>query len=764
MSIKDFHIVKTELYDPDMMEYITKDHTSFSKSMLKTLSNYRNKRSFGNQVEVVYHYGKDCEENKIGRLYVKNNIGLQSFPRDIRNSLIEKFYWDIDMENCHYNLMVKMASDWNIPVENIKYYCEHRNECLKEVSPDRDIAKVAFLKVAYGGLIKLHDPEFKDEYGEPTGDLSRLKRIEKETNMLFDECYNRKKDEYKKLLVNKTNKKITCFALYCQTEERKCLLHLDEFFTINNRQVDILIHDGLEVRKLNNEKFFPEELLRGGEEYIKKMTGYNVKLVCKSFDKIYKPSIREKNAIRDALACKLFVKLIGNSICMENDVIYYFCEKTGLWSNKEKNFLYYCEKFDKELTFQTDTGKDIYYGSNYKNAITMRKYLDHNLENSNFISNNVESSIGKLLFKNGYYDFVKGKFYNTFDKNIVFLSKINRDFQMVSDEIVDEIEEMLFKKPFENIDKRCCKDSFCKSGEYLKKSLCMAIFGDYKRKMCYFGNGKTNSGKGLLSQAFQLSFEEYTDEFNSNNLSYSNSNYSTDEAKKLAWLKDFVGKRLVFSNEIRMDGKGFDGNLLKSIVSGGDGLKIRGNFEDQSHFVNRATLFILSNDMPEITPSDDALVLRCKCFKYNVSFVKDPVENFQRKADPNIKEKFLQDKYKNGLIQLMIRTYNSLTEEEKVLGGSIEEPKCVKIECKRRVVNEKENFMNFIKERYEITNNEEDYVPSREIIDYIKDDCDMKFSDIQIGRILSEMLSVSNSTKMIKGVRCRCGLKNKVLF
>lgn len=86
----DLHIVKREIYDPDMMEYITTDHKTFSKKILKRLSEYRDKRICGNCVEVVYHYGKGCQKNQIGRLYVKNNIGIQSFPRDIRNSLLNR--------------------------------------------------------------------------------------------------------------------------------------------------------------------------------------------------------------------------------------------------------------------------------------------------------------------------------------------------------------------------------------------------------------------------------------------------------------------------------------------------------------------------------------------------------------------------------------------------------------------------------------------------------------------------------------------------
>lgn len=197
--------------------------------------------------------------------------------------------------------------------------------------------------------------------------------------------------------------------------------------------------------------------------------------------------------------------------------------------------------------------------------------------------------------------------------------------------------------------------------------------------------------------------------------------------------------------------------LLKGIVSGGDTLKIRGNYEDQSDFINKSTLFMLSNDMPVITPCDDAITLRCKCLKYNISFVEKPCEVFQRLSDPNVKHKFSIDMYKDALVHLMIRTYNNLTESEKCIGGYIEEPYCVLLESRSRVVSEKDTFLSFIQDKYEITNNESDYVNSRDIINYIKNDCGMNLSDTQIGRFLNDILKFP--VKKTTHIRYRVGIK-----
>ena len=40
--------------------------------------------------------------SKFGRLFPEDGVGPQSFRFDIRNPLIQKHYWDTDIENCHY--------------------------------------------------------------------------------------------------------------------------------------------------------------------------------------------------------------------------------------------------------------------------------------------------------------------------------------------------------------------------------------------------------------------------------------------------------------------------------------------------------------------------------------------------------------------------------------------------------------------------------------------------------------------------------------
>ena len=210
---------------------------------------------------------------------------------------------------------------------------------MTKVSSDRKIAKTAYLKVAYGGNIKLHSEYYNDDGIAPDGDLTVLRLVEKEVQSLIDMCYV-KHEQYHKLVSKKENKKASLFALVLQTEERKCLLTLDKHFKKQGRSPDILIHDGLEVRKLENESVFPEDLLRSGEKAIIEATGHNIKLVQKPIEHNYKRKDKTNIIIDDEYACNVYIKLMGNNIVRDNDdEIYYFNDSNGLWETGQNAFL-----------------------------------------------------------------------------------------------------------------------------------------------------------------------------------------------------------------------------------------------------------------------------------------------------------------------------------------------------------------------------------------------------------------------------------------
>lgn len=272
------HIVKYELFDPDVMKSLLSDER-YAYADRARLRKYYKGRKHPNEARAIYNYGKGWETSQLGRLYPDSGCGLQSFSRDMRNPLTAKYYWDIDIENAHYVIAQRLADERGLSTEAMKRYVSHRDECLASVSSNRSVAKVAFLKILYGGDIKLYDA-LEPDGEEPEGDLAFLMALKAEVDALMDrlwgECV-----EIRAHCLRKRNPKASVLSVVLQTVERKLLLALDRCLSENGRQMDVLIHDGGLVRKAEGESAFPTSLLRVAEEAILAETGYIVHLVNK---------------------------------------------------------------------------------------------------------------------------------------------------------------------------------------------------------------------------------------------------------------------------------------------------------------------------------------------------------------------------------------------------------------------------------------------------------------------------------------------------
>jgi hypothetical protein len=201
---------------------------------------------------------------------------------------------------------------------------------------------------------------------------------------------------------------------------------MDKYLQFKNRQVDVFIHDGLEIIKLENEIKLPEELLRGCENAIKESTGYNLKVIQKQHENKYKKLEKKEEIIDDVYATKKFINLMDENISRDNNEVYFFNDDNGLWEKGDTAFKTAIIKFKNNLIF-TDYSdfkpKIINYGGKLNNIKAIQNLLLSQLPEDNFISKNIESSLGKILFSNGDYDFYTKKFTEGFNNKIVFLKE-----------------------------------------------------------------------------------------------------------------------------------------------------------------------------------------------------------------------------------------------------------------------------------------------------------------------------------------------------
>ena len=235
-------IVKQEMFDEDVMKSLLID-PRFSKKYLAKLSNYNKHRITGSTVNVLYKFGKGCEERKLGRLFPDGGIGLQSYRSDIRSPLSQKWYWDTDVENAHYVIALEFCRKNNLKHDKIKQYVDNRDDCLALVSSSRKKAKTEFLKVLYGGDITLYIDFFQEvEGGITSAGFEFLHEIEAEVSNLMTVVWDKNPDLHKlktgkenKMICKKPNPKASLMSLLFQTEERLILLLWDKFLQDNNR-------------------------------------------------------------------------------------------------------------------------------------------------------------------------------------------------------------------------------------------------------------------------------------------------------------------------------------------------------------------------------------------------------------------------------------------------------------------------------------------------------------------------------------------------
>jgi len=322
------YLTKREYFDEDNAKYLLSDE-SFNKEDRKHLSMYNRHRISGSYVNCSYKFGAGCEELKIGRLYPVDGIGLQSFRFDIRNPLTKKYYWDIDFENAHYYIAEKYCKEYGIKHEKITYYITHREECLSSISTNRKKAKTEFLRVLYGGDIKLYNDTFHEIDGSINIDAFEfMKDLEKEIETLSVLIWERH-SQYHKLktgkdrvaIMKKHNPKFSLMSLIFQNEERKLLMILDWYLTKRDRYMGVFIHDGGLVEKLEGETEFPKSLLREAENIINDISGYRMKLTVKEINyewKPYKPQLTQYEIMKQEFEKNNF--LVGSIMyCIHSD-------------------------------------------------------------------------------------------------------------------------------------------------------------------------------------------------------------------------------------------------------------------------------------------------------------------------------------------------------------------------------------------------------------------------------------------------------------
>lgn len=750
--------VKQEFFNPDYMR-ILQNHDGLSYETKQQIKKYFKKRQAGNRVDVVYDYAKEYSAFSVGRVYAVNALSLQSFERDIRNALAQGIYWDIDMVNAHPTILLQACKKNGWACTGLEYYVNNRDQVLIEIMEhygcsSKD-AKNLMIRMMFLGFPEAWVGDSVCE--NSTNHMPFVVGFRQELDTIANNVFNFEND-IKDIVAKKRKKNITqklscVLSLFLQGEEHKILMAIDKSLQSQGRSMDTYIYDGGLVRKFKDENEFPDNILRQCEIDVKKHTGYDVRLCVKPLETSFKLSnnneyvlIDSNVIIDDIFAAKYFANLMGENIVFTDDYLFVFDDELGLWTKDNVSIRKYIVKYENDLKFRqydNNTGKEkIYnYSGIEKNVVNMLKNVPVFCVNKDFFKKYADSSRGKLLFSNGIYDFDNDTFTEGFDPNIVFVDRIDRPFPTTRKEhYVKLVKKILFEDTFMSDE--------MEASDFLRIGFARGLYGDYRAKKFYFCVGTSNAGKGVLTDALKAAFGGFVGTFNAKALAYNDKNGS-DAAKQLSWVFGIKDKRIAISNEVSMS-SAFDGNMIKSLASGGDEFDARRCHIDEVKVINRSTMFCLINDIPPINPYDKGVDNRVNCVEYKCVFNEDGEINhdFERLADKEIKDKFNKDiDYQDALVHLMIDSYKEFKEHGH------NKPEIVK-DASKEWAGDTGSVEGLLKMKYDITRNEDDYVSAKEIIDYLTKEKKLKMSPTKIGRELA-LLKLINDDKKINGKTTR---------
>lgn len=647
----------------------------------------KNENSDIAEIPVSYKFSRMKEDD--GRQYAVKQLSLQSLTRKIRHTITENIYYDIDMKNAHHSILVQYCNKKGWPCPELEKSVKNSDQYLKDIMEadkvSKSDAKKVKLAVSYGSdsaisnakwfeafkkeIKEIHSKMMKDE--DNKGLIDKIKNYKKHINIGTEAINvgNVKKydDSGKKCEVYNLAGKL-CGHLMCEIENQilvSCVGYLkNENITIKNL---VLCFDGFMI---NKNIFTPsDEILEKMSTYAVKKTGYKMKFVSKpqnellNLEGLFPKKINHKVAGNDKEACDILLDELKGYIYSCKNNVYVKTKSTNIWTNNEADV-------DREIintilnmdiVTMDNVGRCKTYSKDITGVNTLLKLIKYTCPvNESLIETIRTRSKGKVFFNNGVYDFSISKFRQENETDMTPI-RINRKYNSNIDLQTKTELIKLINSIFED-DKQSIN---------MLQHGARGLAGCIEDKDFVVGTGLRDCGKGIITQLFTQSFGVYATEVNANNFIGTKRLGVSDEAKNRMWLIPHMWSRLLFANECDIDNGNekaiINGVLIKSLMSGGDIQKARALYKSELDFIFNGRLIMFMNDLPEIKPVDTCQHMTLFEFPNKFIMPEEYIEKkknkelqpYEKKADPNLKEKLKDEKYIDSFIQLIFENYTN---------------------------------------------------------------------------------------------------------
>jgi phage/plasmid-associated DNA primase len=565
-----------------------------------------------NTIKTEYMFGKNKQK---GRKYVKG-VGLQSLPRLFRNTLADEYY-DYDIVNCFPTLLQNYCLEQKYPSNELILYNKNRSRYIQESSFDVKKIMNCIMNNGFHEYNNLKDkPEWLIKLKNEISAIHSLIRENPETA-----------ERYKK--IKKPNAMGTLMFEILENIESKILDdmidYVKEQLGVDTTNI-ILMYDGFMLPK----SCMTDEQLEQLNNYVD--AKYKVQIIKKPMETLDLDGLEiekelPQNDYDSAVAFMDWLDENGYRLIRHDKDTYFYDKDKGIYTKNIYEL--------RRLIALCDMLNDGYrkFTSKQNALLTQVETLIPN--DDEFLINKQQSTYRKLPFKNGVYDFETKELLD-FSADYIFDWKLkwdyNPNFDMSNqDEVYTKLIENIFGKEI---------------GDYFLKIVGRAIAGEIYDKKLFMVIGDSNSGKGVITDLIKSAFGNFADCFNANALC-SKKFSSTDYSKELSWIVQLISKRIIFSNEMNMEHT-LNGNLIKTISAGGDGITARQNYKDEQIFQPQFTPFMFAQDCPKIEPYDDAVRNRIRYLRTQYSYLsgskyeKLKEMSHVRQADPKIKNIFIK--------------------------------------------------------------------------------------------------------------------------
>ena len=387
--------------------------------------------------------------------------------------------------------------------------------------------------------------------------------------------------------------------------------------------------------------------------------------------------------------------------------------------------------------YKTNAKKELLeYSQTYKNACNITQcVLDQVMirRDDDWVRTLFSSSLGFVLFTNGYMDCKGCRFIPMdspeFDDNIRFTEIIPFDYDTTECiEAVARVRQVLFTDPFGD-----------RVGSYYALMLARGLAGDCMKKFL-LGVGPADTGKSMLTSVLRECCGGYVDGWNAGNLTERQS--SQDEAQQLRWLLLLRTKRIIVSNELKTRHT-LDGNMIKKMSNGGlDTLSGREHRGNETPFQIGCLPILYSQDVPRITPMDDAIMTRVRAIPYEKVYVDCVTNSLELKKDPGLSEEIKTHAFRQGFLHLLFDAYTRFHQ-----GGRAEVDLEEIKDAVLAVVGTETTILEAFKNRFEITNDPAHYVLSSEMKTWLTDG-KYGVSDTKLGMELKRYAQIQGLTNV----------------